>query len=215
MCGRFTVVLTAEDVQTEFGVTAPEGFQFGSYNVAPSQDIPVIHIDEEGRKELSLMEWGLLPPWATESKPIIRPINARLETVNKTPMFKPLYQKRRALIPAKGFYEWLKKTSPKQPYYFCLEDHALFAFASLWNIYKKGDETILSAALITKEAEGLVKPVHSRMPFVLTKENYDAWLHEAKLPEKSPPLTGHPVSLDVNSPKNNREALIRGISDSG
>ena len=154
------------------------------------------------------MEWGLLAPWANSLKDAPRPINARLETVDKSSMFRASFQKKRCLVPSRGFYEWSVKTTPKQPYYFYKSDHSLFAFAGIWSIWKQETNTILSFTIITKDAEGSVKSVHSRMPFVLNKEHYDNWLYDAQLPERSPVLVCHPVSLAVNSPKNNDPNLI-------
>jgi putative SOS response-associated peptidase YedK len=209
MCGRFSVVLKDEDLRAEFNVDAPASFLYESYNIAPSQVVPIVHLDEHQQKHLSMMEWGLLPPWAKDIKHMPRPINARLETVQTSPLFKPSFQKRRCLIPASGFYEWSDKTTPKQPYYFYEKDHPLFAFAGLWNIWEKEAGVMLSFTIITKDAEESVKHVHGRMPFVLNKDHYDPWIYESKLPEKSPPLATHSVSLAVNSPKNNRPELIQ------
>ena len=87
MCGRFTVVLKAEDLEQQFQVKSPADFEFISYNISPSQAIPIIHLDEQGEKRLSLMEWSLLPPWAKSLKQGPRPINARLETADQNPLF--------------------------------------------------------------------------------------------------------------------------------
>jgi putative SOS response-associated peptidase YedK len=208
MCGRFAVVLTEKNLKEQFALEAPIGFTYETYNVAPSQGVPIIYLDKDQKKQLSLMEWGFLPSWAKDHKETLRPINARLETVGNSPMFKQSFQKRRCLIPAIGFYEWSTKTTPKQPYYFYEQANPLFAFAGLWNIWEKEAGIILSFTIITKEAEESVKPIHSRMPFVLNKEYYESWLAEALLPKKSPALTSHAVNLKVNTPKNNDPRLI-------
>lgn len=208
MCGRFTVVLEEENLRNEFHVEAPPGFTYGSYNVAPSQAVPIVHPGKNGERQLSLMEWGFLPSWAKDHRETLRPINARLETIDSSPMFKASFQKGRCLIPATGFYEWSVKTSPKQPYYFYKQDYPLFAFAGLWSLWEKEAGVILSFTIITKEAEGSVKPVHGRMPCVLNREHYEFWLAEALLPDKPPPLTCHAVDFKVNTPKNNGPGLI-------
>lgn len=204
MCGRFTVVLKEKDLKVEFNVEAPSKFTYESYNIAPSQAVPIIHLDKDQKRQLSLMQWGFLPSWANDYKETLRPINARLETVEESPMFKSSFQKRRCLIPVSGFYEWDGKASPKKP----LQDHPAFAFAGLWSLWEKEAGVIQSFTIITKEAEESVKPIHSRMPFVLNKEHYEFWLAEALLPDQSPSLTYHPVDLKVNTPKNNDASLI-------
>lgn len=187
MCGRFTLKTDATQLAYEFDVNPPSDFEFESYNIAPSQILPIIHLDQNQERQVSQMEWGLLPAWSKDIKDTLRPINARLETIGSSPMFKSSFQKRRCLIPVSGFYEWCPKTSPKQPYYFYEKDRPLFAFAGLWSIWEKEAGVILSFTIITKEAEETVKPIHGRMPFVLNKEHYEFWLAEALLPDKSPP----------------------------
>jgi putative SOS response-associated peptidase YedK len=212
MCGRFTLTANAKELAEEFQVSTSFELEFESYNVAPSQALPIIHLDEYQNRKASLMEWGFLPSWAKESKGLLRPINARLETVHASPMFKSSLQKRRGLIPASGFYEWNSQAKPKQPLYFYKENHTLFGFAGIWNIWEQEVGIILSFAIITKEAEEPVKPIHGRMPVVLNQEHYESWLNKALLPEASPPLTCHPVSLAVNSPKNNGVELIANVN---
>jgi putative SOS response-associated peptidase YedK len=211
MCGRFTIILKGKDLKDEFEVEAPPEFAYESYNVAPTQTVPIIHLDQNQKRQFSVMEWGFLPPWAKDHKAPLRPINARLETVNSSAMFKPAFQKRRCLIPAAGFYEWNAKASPKQPFYFYEQEQPLFAFAGIWSRWEKEAGVILSFTIITKEAEEPIKPIHGRMPAVLNREHYDLWLSEALLPDKPPPLTCHAVDLKVNSPKNNDASLIAAM----
>jgi putative SOS response-associated peptidase YedK len=213
MCGRFALTTDANQLAEEFDVKIPSDFKLESYNIAPSHVLPIIHLDHNHNRQISLMEWGFLPSWANNLKDTSRPINARVETINSSPMFKSSFQKRRCLIPATGFYEWSSKKSPKQPYYFYEKDRPLFAFAGLWNIWEKEAGVILSFTIITKEAEESVKPIHTRMPFVINKEHYDKWLNDAQLPERPPSLVCHPVSLAVNSPRNNHISLIDKLSD--
>jgi putative SOS response-associated peptidase YedK len=196
-----------EDLKAEFGIIALSPLSYESYNIAPSQIVPIVHLDDHQQRCLSMMEWGLLPGWAKDIKHTLRPINARLETVQTSPMFKPSFQRQRCLIPVSGFYEWSDKTTQKQPYYFYEKDRPLFALAGLWSLWEKEAGVIASFTIITKPAEESVKHVHGRMPFVLEKENYDSWLLDAKLPSASPPVASHPVSLRVNSPKNNDAEL--------
>ena len=95
-----------------------------------------------------------------------RLINARAETVAERPAFRTAFKKRRCLVPADGFYEW-KRENGKTPYYFRLKDESPFAFAGLWERWEKGEEPVESCTLITCEANGVVAPVHNRMPVIL------------------------------------------------
>jgi putative SOS response-associated peptidase YedK len=82
MCGRFTIVLNGNDLEKEFNVEAPPDFTYESYNIAPSQTVPIVHLGGNQKRQLSLMDWGFLPSWAKDHKETLRPINARLETAD-------------------------------------------------------------------------------------------------------------------------------------
>src|SRR4029079_16689902 len=115
------------------------------------------------------------------SKPIpkIPHINARAETVHEKALFREAFAKRRALIPATGFFEWQKRADGKQPYRFQREDLDPFAFAGIWEFARIGGAEILSAAIIVGEPNPLAAAVHDRMPVILNPEDYDRWLDPA------------------------------------
>ena len=115
MCGRFTLHVRPEDVSHVFGVDTP--FFAPRYNIAPSEVVAVVRDSPQGRV-LSATRWGLVPHWSKESKAVA---NARAETVATTPWFRDAFRKRRCLIPADGFYEWVGMKGKKQPYHFRLK----------------------------------------------------------------------------------------------
>jgi putative SOS response-associated peptidase YedK len=119
----------------------------------------------------------VIPHWSREAKAVP---NARAETVATTPWFRDSFQHRRCLIPATGFYEWAGPKGHKQPYYFHLKGEQLFAFAGVWD-QKEGVET---SALITTDANVVVKSVHHRMPVILGEESFDLWLNEKADPKR-------------------------------
>ena len=221
MCGRFTLVVSPDELQSAFPNFKIPGDLPPSYNIAPSQPIPVIPND--GQKCLDFFRWGLVPSWAEDEKfGGYNLINARGETVAEKPSFRSPFRRRRCLVLADGFYEWksLGQGQPKQPYYFYLKDKKPFAFAGLWDIWHSphGDE-LRSAAIITTTPNQLVEPIHSRMPVILPREAYQEWL----APEEKEPQTlekwlrsypeermeAHPVSTFVNSPRNNSPQCIQ------
>lgn len=148
-----------------------------------------------------------------------RLINARSETVAEKPAFREAFKRRRCLIPADGFYEWQRRDGKKQPFYFRLRDERPFGFAGLWEKWRSpAGEVIESCAILTTEANELLRPVHHRMPVILHPEDYSLWLDEdarqrALLKELLRPypaeeMTAYPVSAQVNSPSNQGRALI-------
>ncbi len=218
MCGRYTQTAPAEQLR--------ELFQFESdfeltprYNIAPSQEVPVVRTNEDGSRTLGMIRWGLIPSWAKDGKIGYRTINARGETVAEKPSFRSAFKRRRCLIVADGFYEWKKKGKVKQPYYIHLKGKKPFAFAGLWECWEKGSEgPVESCTIVTTEANDLLKELHERMPVILSPADYALWLDpktegkEAIHPLIRPYFQGemafYPVSTRVNSPKNNDPACI-------
>lgn len=213
MCGRFVITTNADELIKHFGLdiqdfTKSEEQAFVSYNVAPSQTVPIIHHDDQQHKVLSAMQWGLLPAWALRPETSPRPINARIETLHEKPTFRSSLAQRRCLIPASGFYEWDKDTKPKKPYYFYKPEQKLFAFAGLWALWEREASTIFSFAIITTVANDSVKTIHDRMPVILEQDQYEPWLNQQVLPPTMTALTKHAVNFEVNNPKCNEAVLI-------
>ena len=187
----------------------------GSWNVAPGAFLPITRRGRDGELEHVMARWGLVPYWSKDEKIAYRCINARAETVATAPAFKgPFRTRRRCLVPACGFYEWQKHPAGKQPYYITSTDDTLLAFAGLWDVWKKPDgETLTTFAIITTDANEMVKRLHDRMPVILDPADYATWL-EADDPRallKPCPLDMlqlFPVSTRVNSAKNDAPDLI-------
>jgi len=111
MCGRFSFT-EFEGIEERFQIE-PQSLT-PNFNVAPSQDVPVIIND--GDNHLSMFRWGLIPFWAKDPSIGNKMINARAETVAEKPSFKTSLQRKRCLIVADGFYEWKKEGFTKRPY---------------------------------------------------------------------------------------------------
>ena len=129
-----------------------------------------------------MLKWGLVPFWAKDASIGPRLINARCETLGQKPAFRAAFKSRRCLIPTNGFYEWMKEKEKKQPYLIQLTDGNLFAFAGLWEHWQGPDgSTIESCTVITTEANDLLRPIHDRMPVIITRKDYDSWLNPEML----------------------------------
>jgi putative SOS response-associated peptidase YedK len=125
---------------------------------------------------LSSARWGLLPHWAKDARAGARMINARSETVMTASAFASSFAKRRCLIPADGWYEWVKLSSgTKQPYYMTRKDGQVVAFAGLWSVW--GPDRLLTCSIVTTAAVDDLKLVHDRMPLVLPESRWDDWLN--------------------------------------
>ncbi len=189
------------------------------YNIAPSQEAPVVRADAAGGRVLAPMRWGLIPSWAKEAKIGYRMINARAETVAEKPAFRSALRHRRCLVPADGFYEWRKLGTVKQPYRITRADGAPFAFAGLWERWRAPDGGLIdSFTIITTAANELLRPIHDRMPVILDPADHGPWLDtDGVAPAEAArrlvacadaKLAAVAVSTRVNSPKNDDPACI-------
>jgi putative SOS response-associated peptidase YedK len=119
----------------------------------------------------------LIPSWSKDPSIANKLINARAETVDKKPSFRDAFKKRRCLIVADGFYEWKKEGKSKVPLYFYLKSGRPFGFAGLYETWTSpGKKEISTCAIITTDANELIKPIHDRMPVILPKDKERVWL---------------------------------------
>jgi putative SOS response-associated peptidase YedK len=214
MCGRFT--LHSKDRIKLKGVTALDIPFEARYNIAPSQQILAI-ADFGNGIEARMLTWGLIPSWSSDGKGFI---NSRAETLEDKPSFSESFRFRRCLIPADGFYEWKHAGRGKQPFYFQLHDESTFAFAGIWDVWKKRRELITSCAIITTPANELVSELHDRMPAILLPDFQETWLDpktdrsvltEMLKPFPSVKMKTRLVSSRVNSPDNDTADLLIGV----
>jgi putative SOS response-associated peptidase YedK len=219
MCGRYRIARKKE-ILAEYFDAGHDVDWAPRYNVAPSQDVPVIRQDAtKPVRSVSLMRWGLIPWWARDAKAGFKMINARAESVAEKPAFREPLQSRRCLVPADGFFEWAKEGNTKSPYCFARADDSVFAFAGLWDRWKTPDgELVHSCSIITTTANPLVRGIHDRMPVILERDNYDLWLDPGfaktesviELLKPCPPelMRSWRVSTRVNSVVNDDPACI-------
>jgi len=202
MCGRYTLTRqegVIEEMQAVLGMTAQSEWWKPRFNVAPTQPAPVV-IAHDGVRSIEMMRWGLVPHWAKEKKAPLM-INARVETIEAKPAFRDAFHRRRCLVPADGFFEWKRDGKTPLPLYFHPEPRRVVAFAGIWT--RAGETT--SFAILTGPPNALVAPIHDRMPIVLPREAYAAWLDPAADPHALlavPPVAdwrGDFVSTRVNS----------------
>jgi len=180
MCGRFTQYLTWAELHRLSSLLLNDGRNLQArYNIAPTTTVDVIRLNAEGRQELVPMRWGLVPGWW--DKPLNKvpaTFNARIETVEKMPMFRDAWKKRRCIIPASGFFEWTGDKGAKIPHYFTASDGNPMAFAGLWDRWKNelGDE-VLSCTIIVGEGNDWMQEFHDRSPVLLDPSDFEAWLN--------------------------------------
>ena len=180
MCGRFAITLPDDAMAALFeAVPSNDLPTVPNYNVCPTVQAHTVTSDEGGRR-LRPMRWGFLPHWykTTTDGPLL--INARAETIAEKPAFRAAARERRCLIPATGFYEWTKDADGNRlPWYIHAADDAPLAFAGVWQVWEKGDEPLVTCAIVTTCANAPMSKIHHRMPVVLAAEDWPLWLGEA------------------------------------
>jgi putative SOS response-associated peptidase YedK len=233
MCGRFVQVSSPDLLVERFGVdemAAPR--HEPSYNVAPRATVYAVRdraVDDERRRYLSELRWGLVPSWAKDAKVGDRMINARAESLADKPAYERAFQRHRCLVPADGFYEWQRRGSRKQPMFIHRRDGEPMALAGLWAAWRDPDgddpdgDWLRSCAIVTTDANETVAPLHDRMPVVLEERDWDRWLDPdpdagdvdalARLlqPASNDLLVAYPVSSAVNSADKDGPQLVERV----
>lgn len=218
MCGRYSFTTPEEAARQIFKYSGPPLNLPARYNVAPSQDVPVVRNRKDGGgREQVMMRWGLVPFWAADPKVGFKSINARVETVATAPAFREAFNRRRCLVLADGFYEWKKRDAKtKQPYRLMLKSGGPFGFAGLWEYWKKGEQAIVSCTIVTCPPNELAAAIHDRMPVILKPTDYEDWLSgkagaEVLKPYPANDMKAYPVSTRVNKPENDDAAIIEEV----
>jgi len=220
MCGRFSLGSTSAAISHFFGFAQQLPLP-PQWNIAPGQNILTVRAEDQDTRSPALLLWGLIPPWAKDRSIGYKMINARAETVAEKPSFRSAFQVRRCLIAADGFYEWQRSGRQKQPYHIRKTDRGLFAFAGIWESWtdQQTRPPVESCAILTTEANDLMRPIHTRMPVILAEEDHERWLHDEPqnlaallVPHAWPDFEAVPVSDYVN---NARHEGVRCIEPAG
>ena len=230
MCGRFSIAATPQELSERYGILIPpdeepvaEGSPKGykpRYNAAPSQALPVI-VDQDGWK-FRLYRWGLIPHWSKDMSIGYKMINARAETLEEKPSYRRSLQQKRCLVPADGFYEWLKEGTKKFPQRFTLESGKIFSMAGLWDTWESSEGLYVNSfTIITTVANRLIEPIHDRMPVIFNHEAEQIWMNPTAQIEDLMPLLRpypatlmkyYPVSPRLNTPMVDNPTLIEPVA---
>ena len=219
MCGRFAITLPDDAMAALFDAALSNDLpDIPNYNVCPTNFVHVVTSDD-GARRLRPMRWGFLPHWykSPTDGPLL--INARSETIAEKPAFRAACRERRCLIPATGFYEWTKDAEGKRlPWYIHPRDGEMLAFAGVWQVWEKGDASLVTCAIVTTGANQAMSSIHHRMPVILDAAQWGLWLGEegkgaATLMTAAPEdaLTFFRVDPAVNSNRASGPELIRPI----
>ena len=220
MCGRFTQKMTWRELHGLYGLLAdaPPDNMRPRWNGAPTQDFAACRADAGGSRNLSRLRWGLIPFWAKDAKIGSRLINARAETVDAKPAFRAAFKSRRCLIPADGWFEWVREGGRKSPRFLSMADGSIASFAALWERWDGGGEIVESFTIVTTEASPELVQVHARQPAIVDPRHFSDWLapdarKDALLEITRRPYPGpyriKPVGGLVNNARNDVPEVLR------
>jgi len=219
MCGRYTLTADQEALIEEFGPARMLASHAPRYNIAPTQEAPVL-VTHNGERYIVGFRWGLIPYWAKDPAIGNRMINARAESVATRPAFREALERRRCVVLADGFYEWMTEAGGRWPMRVRLESGRLFGLAGVWERWRPpgGGDPVRSFTILTTDATPSLQAIHDRLPVVLPPEAREQWLDPAA-DQKSlqellrpyahdDPLEAYRVSRIVNSPANDGPECI-------
>jgi putative SOS response-associated peptidase YedK len=216
MCGRYVLNSASARLEKHFGTSNRLEFE-PRFNIAPTQQVPVISLDEAGNRVFTYARWGLVPSWVKDPAEIQHPINAKAETAAIKPMFRHSYRKSRVLVPADAFYEWTVRNG-KQPYAIKLRDGEPMGLGGLLEHWLGPEGEMTTFSLLTISANSLMAKIHDRMPVIIRPQEYAHWIDTTvtdvtriqamaqPYPERL--MEAYPVSRDVNSPQHDMPELM-------
>ncbi|TDB73269.1 SOS response-associated peptidase [Micromonospora sp. KC723] len=218
MCGRYATTRSAADLSALFeSYDETDGRLGPDHNVAPTDPVPLVRVDSDAGRVLSVGRWGLVPHWSRSAAGAARMINARAETVATSRAYADPFARRRCLVPADGWYEWVRRPDGgKQPYYLTPQDGSVLAFAGIWSRW----ESLLTFSVLTTAAVGELAEVHDRMPLLVPRQRWDDWLAPADDPAAllAPPPPGwlagleiRPVGPAVGDVRNDGPGLVQRV----
>jgi putative SOS response-associated peptidase YedK len=222
MCGRFTLTYKDhERLEAELGVPAGQidaKAYKPRYNIAPTDPHWIVRMRYEARQALPA-RWGLVNSWATDRKQAASKINARAETIARAAPFRDAFEKRRCVVPADGFFDWIGSKEARRPIWFHRPDGRLLLFAGLYESWQPEPGTWeRTFTIVTTSPNAVVAPVHDRMPVILAEDAVDRWLDPAEtdtallqellVPAPDGLFIATPVSPLANSVKNDEPAVL-------
>jgi putative SOS response-associated peptidase YedK len=216
MCGRFALYASPARLKEHFATTNDLNLE-PHFNIAPTQTVPVVRLDETGNRVFAFARWGLIPSWVKDPEKLQHPINAKAETAAIKPMFRHAYRKSRVLVPADAFYEWAPRNG-KQPFLIRLRDGELIGMGGLLEHWQGPEGDVMTFTILTTDANSLMANIHDRMPVIIRPEDYAAWIDTnltdisqiqslvRLYPERL--MEAYPISRKVNSLQHDSPDLI-------
>lgn len=179
MCNRFNITGTHNDV-AEFYDATLRPFEMTHGDIFPGGIAPALLLDEEGKRFIEPMQFGLAKP--KSDKPFDRRYpnnNARVEKCDKWP-WSDAFKKRRCIVPLPAMHEscWWGNTAGHKVYFRPTESDYL-GVASIFYVWKNpaNDERLFTMSFLMRPAcQYIMDHGHHRQPFFLREDGIDEWM---------------------------------------
>ena len=182
MCGRYQRRSDKQRIAEMFqvGVGLEELYLEPEEDIAPGSVQPVVLTNGEGERQIEMMRWGFKLPDRLF-------FNARSEGIDTAKFWSERFKSGRCIVPADTFFEWVKvRNGPKPKYEFTVPGQQPFGMAGVWSAWKnpKTEAWEDTFAIITGDANSVMRPVHDRQPIILEPREYTEYL----APTERPPI---------------------------
>ena len=228
MCGRYRLTKRRMlEIEDYYGIDDTRELDLWQreFNIPPTEVAPII-FDHKGSRHLVQALWGLISP-GTETREEAKKVstfNARSETLMTKPTFTNAFLRRRCIVPAEAFYEWVGPKGGRQPLSIERADGKLLSMAGLFNYWRSKDATeppIATFTVVTTMPNNWMARIHNRMPVVLQDNHINSWLDPTTSDPRTlrdllqpPPedfLQYHPVSKEMSSARIDEPACAEKI----
>ena len=151
-----------------------------SGEIRPTNVVPVIAPNRDGRRTVFPMRWGFQFP---DRSPLV---NARTETAAEKPTFKEAWAKHRCIIPSSWYYEWehlTSNTGKKKAGIKYMIQPKNSNMTWLCGLYRMEDG-LPAFAVLTRDPAGELCKIHDRMPLIFPQDKIGAWIDPNTKPEE-------------------------------
>lgn len=166
MCGRYFIDPCALDALLGLSAGEPGGAVKTQGEVFPTDAAPVLARSRAGHVKPFAMRWGFSVASGR------RLINARSETAAELSTFSDALRSRRCLVPASGYYEWLRHDRRRDRYALRPPGGGPLMMAGLYRF----EENTPVFVILTRASAGDAARLHDRMPVILPEDAAQAWL---------------------------------------
>ncbi|MEX0680699.1 MAG: SOS response-associated peptidase [Balneolales bacterium] len=220
MCGRYTLYSNKKAIENQFDVEIPDDMLLTPrYNITPGSNTPVVLTEGTSDRIINTLKWGLTISENEKRTGTSSRTQIDDQSLFQNSVLRKLFQRRRCIIPANGFYEWKDFGDHKLPFYIRLLDQEIFGMAGIYDIsIDKNGNKVKTFAILTTTANALIQPLHEQMPVILLKKDYTYWLDPVQSqsepissllqPYPTEYMSAFKVSSDVNNPELDQPELI-------